>query len=158
MKTNKTIKVNKNLTLKLLTIIIIVITILSINITNVSASTQTNTIDTTNTMQSNISDTTIADNKPSGYYGYYGIVQGDGHTTKIYIKINGNWERYIIKSDYIGYECKIVSFDQKITLDNYKTVRVINIIDTTDKVKTDNTIHDYMLFKVFKEPTKGGKN
>ncbi len=138
MRTNKLNKTNRTLTTKLLTIIAIVITILLTNIITVSASTESNITLTTDT-------------KPVGYYGYYGIVQGNGTTTNIYIKINGNWEQYKIASNYIGYECKIISFDQKITTDNYKSLRVINIIDTIDKVKTDNTIHDYMLMKQFKE-------
>ena len=78
-------------------------------------------------------------------YEYYGIVQGDGTTTNVYLKIGSMWQQYNINDTTIQYNCKIIEVDKEITETNYTEIKIINIKETnkTETTKINNTINNW---------------
>lgn len=94
---------------------------------------------------------TYADNTPEPKtYEYYGIINGNGHISTIYLKLpnTNTWQSYTIKADYIGYECKLIVIDKPLAKTNYKQIKVLNFkdINSQDINQVNNCINDFNEF------------
>lgn len=58
---------------------------------------------------------------------YYGIVQGNGTQSTVYLQVNDTWQQYTVDSDYTGYSCQVIYLDQELTSTNYKEVKITNM-------------------------------
>jgi len=88
-----------------------------------------------------INDFELLQDTQSNTYQYYGIVNGNGHTTTIYIKVNDSYQSYTIQSDYIGFSCKLINIDRLITSDNYKDIVIQGTEEPANNTMTNDTIN-----------------
>ena len=81
--------------------------------------------------------TKISQTKQPITYQSYGMVKGNGTILTVYLKITNNWQSYKITSKYKGYEAKLIITNKEINPNNYKTIKILNVIDFNHK---DNNI------------------